>query len=70
MSGKVLASDTVPPSEPPIIAASRKFAEPASTWNDSLSNGRKFSMPLGALSFIPTMFGMRGQAADERRRAA
>jgi len=52
-----LASDTVPPGEPPSIARNRKLAEPARTWKDGLSRGRKFSIPLAALSFIPTMFG-------------
>ena len=64
-AGNELASDTVPPGEPPIIAGKRKLAEPASTWKDGLSKGRKFSIPLAALSFIPTMFGCAGQAADQ-----
>ena len=61
--GNAFASDTVPPAEPPIIAGKRKLADPASTWNDADWSGRKCSMPLEALSFMPTMFGCTASRA-------
>ena len=57
MLGNELASETVPPTEPFIMAGNRKLAEPASTWKESLSNWRNCSMPLEALSFMPAIPG-------------
>src|ERR1017187_5264811 len=56
-SGNELARDTAPPTEPPIMAANRKLADPARPGKLSDWNGRKCAIPLAALSFIPAMFG-------------
>src|SRR5665811_2282677 len=48
MLGNELASETVPPTEPFIMAGSRKLAEPASTWSDSfhvLAGSANFLLP-------------------------
>ena len=73
MPGNELASETVPPTEPFIMAGNRKLADPASTWNESLSNCRNCSMPLEALSFMPTIPGWaasRPASAGDDRHAA
>ena len=63
IAGNELASETVPPIEPPIIAGNRKLAEPASTWNVGL---RGEEVPRSRWTRCPSSRAMLGCPARRR----